>query len=181
MNVRLSASLPTLSLLLLGSVLSTAACRHFCPPQTIEARPAEPVATHAPEPAVPPPADETEEPAEAPQPTLLEQADQAFGHRDYFQAANGYREILRQGSTGPETPHAMLRLAIIQLLPSGSLHDEDGAHAMLKRLTSHYADSPEAATAQVLLTLGDQAQGLRRQLDELKRIDLDTSRPGPKH
>lgn len=180
--MRLSASLPTLCLLLLGSSLSAVGCRHFCPPQTIEARPAEPVPQQASQPPAPPPETETETPPEAPQPTPLERADLAFAQRDYFQAANLYREILRRGTDGPENPHALLRLAIIQLLPSGSLHDEDGAHALLKRLTSHYAASPEAATAEVLLALGDQAQGLRRQLDELKRIDLGTAAPsGAKH
>lgn len=72
----------------------------------------------------------------------------------------------------------MLSLAIIQLLPSGSLHDEGAARASLRRLVSRYPAAPERATAEALLALGNQADGLRRQLDELKRIDLGRSPSG---
>lgn len=111
-------------------------------------------------------------------PSVLEQADQWMAQRDYWKAAAAYREILREQTGAPDAPHAMLHLAVIQLVANGSLHDEAGAQNLLKRLVDRYPDAPERPTAEALLSLGDQADGLRRQLEELKRIDLGAG-PSP--
>lgn len=164
--------------LALSLILISAGCRHFCPPATIQARPVEPVAqtvVQPPEAVQTPPSPESTEPTT---PTVLEQADAWMAQRDYRRAAAVYREILREQSAGPDAPHAMLHLAIIQLVATGSLHDQAGAQNLLQRLVDKFPDSSERPTAEALLSLGNQADGLRRQLEELKRIDLGAG-PSP--
>jgi tetratricopeptide (TPR) repeat protein len=164
-----------MALLASSALFAGGACRHFCPPPTIQAWPTEPTPAQASTQAPPAHLDETaKEEVREPQPTLLEKADAALNTGNYRQAANVYRQILRASDEGPDIPHAMLRLSIIELLPSGSLHDEDAARARLRRLVSRYPNAPERTTAEALLSLGDQAAGLRQQLEELKRIDLGT-------
>jgi TolA-binding protein len=101
-----------------------------------------------------------------------------MAQRDYRKAAAVYREILREQTAEPDAPHAMLHLAVIKLVATGSLHDQAGAQNLLRRLVDRFPDSPERPTAEALLSLGNQADGLRRQLEELKRIDLGAG-PSP--
>lgn len=169
---------PALLLLALWSGGCAHVCARWCAAHQAEVAaqlpPAEPHEPPDPEPELPL---EPEPPAE-PEPEVealspLAEADTLFARNELALARSAYRAYLEVYPQGEETDRALLRLAVIYLLPSGPAYDPDRARRVLDRLLADYPESAERPAALALRRLDNQAMELQRQLDELKRIDLE--------
>lgn len=117
-------------------------------------------------------------------PAYLPEADRLLAAGEYEAAAQIYESHLEAGDGADGTDRALFGLALIRLLPESPLHDPAVATTLLERLVlahphSAYASSAAAmlALSQDNLTLEAEIERLRTQLDELRRIDLESG-PG---
>ena len=113
-------------------------------------------------------------PAPIVQPSLLEIADAAFDRGDYTSASDGYQDHLDHGST-VAADRALFRLALMYVLPESEVRDPRRAHKLLAELIERFPTSPYRGAADYLLSLEREVTLLRRQLEEIKRIDLEGS------
>lgn len=125
-------------------------------------------------------------------PALLSQADALYEAGDYPDAAQIYRTALSE-QPAEETDRVLFRLAMIHLLPTSEVNDPETGRAYLDQLVSSFPDSPLAEPARLVLdlqdrldTLDEQAEKqadridrLSRQLEALKRIDIERSKQPP--
>lgn len=174
--------LPTLPVWLLLLALPLGGCAHvcnwLCKQETVEPSTPPPAEEPRPEPPPPPPPDPQlkvvpPEPAEPPSP--LTAADSLFARGELAAARGSYLAFLNGNPQDPESAHALLRLAVIYLQPDGPAYDPSLAARVLDRLISEFPDGPEEPAARALRSLYGRADELQRQLDELKRIDLDAT------
>ncbi|HVR30512.1 MAG TPA: hypothetical protein VMS86_13380 [Thermoanaerobaculia bacterium] len=121
-------------------------------------------------------------PSETPEPLLsaLELADQAFAAGDLETALGGYRSYLDAHGAWEAADRALYRLAVLHLTNGGPAPAP--ANSLLRRLVREHPESPYRAEAELLLALTARVDGLEteierleRQLEALKRIDLDRS------
>ncbi len=124
---------------------------------------------------------------------LLDQADSFYEASDYQAAAQAYSLVLERGAGG-DTDRVLFRLAMIHLLPGSPVADPDAARDYLGRLLEGYPDSPFAEPARLVLDLQDRVDTLdarsteqahkidqlTEQLEALKRIDLERTKPPPR-
>lgn len=108
-------------------------------------------------------------------PSPLAAADSLFTQGELAAARASYLAFLNEHPQEPESGHALLRLAVIYLQPDGPAYDPGLAGRVLDRLLAEFPDGPEEPAARALRSLQGQANELQRQLDELKRIDLETA------
>lgn len=172
--------LPILHVWLLVLALPAGGCAHLCsrwceqevvkPPSP--APPQKPRPKPTPTPPVPQP-EETPEPAEPPSP--LTAADSLFARGELAAARASYLAFLNEHPQEPESGHALLQLAVIYLQPDGPAYDPALAGRVLDRLLAEFPDGPEEPAARALRSLYGKSNELQRQLDELKRIDLEAT------
>ena len=108
------------------------------------------------------------------QPSLLEVADAAFDRGDYTSASAAYQNHLDHGST-VAADRVLFRLALMYVLPESEVRDPRRAHKLLAELIERFPTSPYRGAADYLLGLEREVSTLRRQLEEIKRIDLGES------
>lgn len=97
-------------------------------------------------------------------------------------AAEGWeRQLAAAGDAAPGSDVALLHLALLHLAPDSPLHNPAYGDALLRRLVAAHPDGAAAAQARWLLELRrenrrrqEEIERLRRQLEELRRIDLET-------
>ena len=104
----------------------------------------------------------------------LEIGDVAFDRGDYAAASDAYQDHLDRGSPAA-TDRVLFRLALMYVLPSSEVHDPRRARKLLGELIERFPQSPYRGAAAYLLGLQREVQLLRRQLEEIKRIDLGGS------
>lgn len=95
-------------------------------------------------------------------------------------AARAYERQLEAGDRAAWSDVALFRLALLHLTPESPVHDPAEGEALLRRLIEAQPESPHAAQARWILSLHRDNRSraaeigrLRRQLEELRRIDLD--------
>ncbi|MGH9379161.1 MAG: hypothetical protein ACRD2Z_00900 [Thermoanaerobaculia bacterium] len=173
---RPSSILPLWMLLL---VLPAGGCAHLCArwceqaPVELPPPPPPPEETR-PEREPPPPEPEPEivwEPVETSSP--LAAADGLFASGELAAARAAYVAYLNDNPQGSESARALLQLAVIYLQPDGPAYDPALASRVLDRLLAEHDGEPEERAGRALRSLQRQAGELQRQLDELKRIDLE--------
>lgn len=123
---------------------------------------------------------------------LLTQADALYDTDDFEAAARTYQLVLEHPA-GDDTDRVLFRLGMIHLLPSSPVHDPEAAQAYLSQLVTSYPESPFVDPARLMLDLESRVEALdarsaeqsRRitrlteQLEALKRIDLERTKPPP--
>jgi len=133
------------------------------------------------------------QPSQGPDP-LLTQADALYETSDYEAAAQTYRVVLGR-DPGDATDRVLFRLAMIHLLPGTPVPDPESARVYLDRLIDGFPDSPFAEPARLVLDLQGRVERLdarstrqshkidelTEQLEALKRIDLERTKPPPRH
>lgn len=108
----------------------------------------------------------------APGPSPLELADALFEAGDVEGAAAAYEEHL--ASASPDgAPRALFRLGLLLVTPDRPVSDAARGRALLRTLLRDYPESAYRAPAEYLLALQGETEELRRQLEEIKRIDLE--------
>ena len=110
-------------------------------------------------------------------PATAAEADELLASGDVAAAAALYEGL---SISGPEPDRALLMLAVLELDSSAPTYDPETAFARLERVRDEYPSGPWAVTARALLALRGRARALEaevarlgRQLEEIKRIDLD--------
>jgi len=130
-------------------------------------------------------------PGDAPVP-LLTQADALYETSEYEGAAEAYRQVLER-HPGEATDRVLFRLAMIHLLPGTPVPDPESARVYLNQLIDGFPDSPLAEPARLVLDLQQRVEALAArsteqshkiteltgQLEALKRIDLERTKPPP--
>lgn len=133
----------------------------------------------------------TQSPAQSAR-SLLSQADALYEAGDYPDAALTYRAVLAE-QPAEATDRVLFRLAMIHLLPSSEVNDPEAGRSYLDQLVSSFPDSPLAEPARLVLDLqdrldtlderadkqADRIDRLSRQLEALKRIDIERSKQPP--
>ncbi len=114
-----------------------------------------------------------ERPAPVVQLGSLEIGDAAFDRGDYTAASDAYQDHLDRGSPA-SADRVLFRLALIYVLPGSDVHDPRRAHKLLGELVERFPRSPYRGAADYLLGLQHEVERLRRQLEEIKRIDLES-------
>ena len=129
------------------------------------------------------------QPDQGPDP-LLTQADALYETSDYESAAQTYRLVLDR-DPGDATDRILFRLAMIHLLPDSPVPDPESARVYLDRLVEGFPESPFAEPARLVLDLegriakldarsteqAHKISELTEQLEALKRIDLERTKP----
>lgn len=105
-------------------------------------------------------------PAAPPPPNYLELGDEAYAAGDYPAAMAAYSAYLREHPDGPQSDHALLRLALSFALPSNPSRNPAKANAYLSRLSSQYPASPLRPEAELLAGLEQQIQQLQLDVQE---------------
>ncbi len=119
----------------------------------------------------------------------LDFAERFFAQGDYQMAAEGYLQYLEISPDPPEKDRALFHLAICYAFPSSPVHDLTKAEELLTGLVSD-PNTAHGSDAELLLRLGTQIRELRTdsssksrqiqqlsaELEELKKIDLETPR-----
>src|SRR5262245_61281694 len=114
--------------------------------------------------------------------TALELADRAFEAGDYETARASYQAHLVGGESTTENDRVLYRLAVLDLASDGGSRDAAAGYNLLRRLVREHPSSPYRMEAEIILGLNARADGLateveklERQLEALKRIDLERS------
>lgn len=123
------------------------------------------------EPIAPP-----EPPPEPPVPAM-QRGDEAWLDGDLKRALGAYREALKAGED--DADRALFRIASIHLLEGGPAFDRERGLSLLERVLREHPASPWVVEARLLLSLSDDVDRLRHQLEELKLIDLEGRRRVP--
>jgi hypothetical protein len=114
--------------------------------------------------------------------TTLELADRAFDAGDYESARTGYQSHLAGADAAVDADRVLYRLAVLDLAKDGGIRDASAGYALLRRLVREHPDSPYRMEAELILGLNARVDGLEtevdkleKQLEALKRIDLERS------
>ena len=159
-----------------------AACHSAAPPPP----PSPPPELPPPEPSVPP-----ERPPEPPTPDPLAAANSAYSTGTFGVATSAYKDFLSANPDSEGADRALIQLALLYTLPESSVADPAKGRARLRTLVERFPASPYAPQAQSLLALmaeierlrGDlqrqkqATDALRKNLEALKRIDLQGQKP----
>jgi two-component system sensor histidine kinase GlrK len=111
------------------------------------------------------------------QPGALEIGDAAFDRGDYVAASGAYQDHLDHGASSSAADRVLFRLALMHLLPGSPVRDPRRAREYLAALVERFPESPFRAAAEYLFGLQREVELLRRQLEEIKRIDLEGGSP----
>ena len=112
-------------------------------------------------------------PAPIVQPGPLQIGDAAFDRGDYSAASDAYQDHLDRGLPAA-TDRVLFRLALMYALPTSPVHDPRRARKLLGELAERFPESSYRGAAEYLFGLQREVEILRRQLEEIKRIDLGT-------
>jgi hypothetical protein len=114
--------------------------------------------------------------------TPLELADSAFDAGDYPGARSGYESHLAGVDATVDADRVLYRLGILNLAGNGGERDAAAGYSLLRRLVREHPSSPYRMEAELILGLNARVDGLEgevekleRQLEALKRIDLEGS------
>ena len=114
-------------------------------------------------------------------PALLDRAGRSLSSADWESATVSLNMLLASYPDSPQAPQALFLLAAIYLLPESTLTNRQTGFEMLTDLRDQHPESPWAAAAEAVRSLirtnGDLRQAvsaLRTQLDELKKLDLES-------
>lgn len=126
----------------------------------------------------------------SPRPEPVPLADQLFARRQYAAATEAYERQLADAPDGPGADRALFYLALAASAPELGSDGARRAANGLRQLIERFPDSSYRASAEILLALHRRQQELaaqldrlrrsaatlERQLEELKKIDLE--KPG---
>ncbi len=107
-----------------------------------------------------------------PEPSPLERADALFEAGDEAAALAAYEEHLA-GPASEGTARALFRMGLLLVTPGSPVADPRRGRELLRTLVREHPESAYRAPAEYLLALQGEAAELRRQLEEIKRIDLE--------
>ena len=165
--------------LAIAAALATAAC-HSTAPKSAPPAPPEPSPLPAAEPA-----------PEPPEIDRLATADSAYTSGALTAAASAYEAFLAANPDGDGADRALLQLGLLYTLPDSSVADPTKGRARLRTLVQRFPVSPYSPQARSILALMDEidrlrgdlqrqkkaAEELKKDLDALKRIDLQGQKP----
>lgn len=112
---------------------------------------------------------------------LLALGDAELASGELRAAAETYLRLVETHPQSDEAPQALFQLAAMQLNPASPIYSTNDGVATLERIGDEHADSVWAPAAAVVLQLARQnadleqaLETLEAQLDELKKLDLDS-------
>ena len=97
----------------------------------------------------------------------LHAANQEFAAGDYVAATRDFERYLELTATGGERAHVLFHLGLLYSLPSSERQDWTRAAGHLRNVVDEFPQSPYTPTAQLILSMRDQATQLSAEIAKL--------------